>query len=65
MKLVLVPQVAQSVQTIAANLYAQADYPVAFTENGLLTLGKKLCDPTQPKDSVRNKGCTMPGGPRF
>jgi hypothetical protein len=65
MKLRLLPQVAQQVQTVAANLYSQAGYLVAFNEDGLLAFGKKICDPTQPKDSVRNKGCSDPHGPRF
>jgi hypothetical protein len=64
-KLALQPQVAQQVQTVAANVYADLGYQVAFTERGLLTIGKKICDLSQPKDSARNKDCTMPGGPRF
>lgn len=65
LKLSLVPQAAQAVQTVAANLYSQAGYQVVFNDNGLLMIGDKICDPSQPKDSVRNKGCKPADGPRF
>ena len=63
LKLKLSGQDAQRFQTIEANFYASQGYQVTFTEDGMLVIGPKICDPT--KSAAWNKGCVMPDGPRF
>ena len=54
---------AQIYQTVEANLYAAQGYQITFTKDGVLAIGKKVCDPTRSADW--NKGCVLPNGPRF
>jgi hypothetical protein len=56
-------QLARSVQTVAANVYSQLGYQVAFTSQGVLVVGNKICDPA--KATATNAGCVAPTTSRF
>ena len=58
LKLTLSAPVAQKVQTIIANFYAAQGYQVTYSEKGLLTVGKRICDLT--KSAGWNKDCVNP-----
>ena len=56
-------QLAKTFQTIAAHVYAQLGYQVAFTSHGVLAVGNKVCD--SAKSAAANTGCVAPTASRF